>query len=169
MPGTNVPAQSFDHELNPVKGWPSPYAVDKVAEIASGVTGIKGGMVISLDSNGKYIRGAAGAAMPCFAFPNSSDFDVLSDRGNISGGHMLGFVAIGAYELESTEFVGVGFAPNIPLTSENGAGDDQGKLKVTTLDSEDLIVAVCNRGPTANEYGKQMVRFWPVYLPQRAS
>jgi len=168
MPGTNVPGQMYDHELNPVKGWPSPYAVDKIAEIASGVEGILGGMVISLDSNGKFIRGATGSAMPCFAFPNASDFDVLSDRGNISGGNMMGLVAVGAYELESTEYMGSGFAVNAPLTAHNVAGDDQGKLKVTTLGSADLIVGVCNRVPTANEYGKNMVRFWPVYLPKRA-
>jgi len=168
MPGTNVPGQMYDHELNPVKGWPSPAAVDKSAEIASGVSGIYAGMVVSLDSNGKWIRGADGAAMPCFAFQNDSDFDVLSDRGNISGGNLMALPAAGAYELESTEYVGSGFGVNIPLTAENTAGDDQGKLKVTTLGSADLIVGVCNRGPTANEYNKNMVRFWPVYLPKRA-
>jgi len=168
MPGTNVPAQMFDHELNPVKGWPSPYAVDKAAEIASGVSGIKAGMVVSLDTAGKWERGASGADMPCFAFQNDTDFDVLSDRGNISGGNLMALVAIGAYELETTEFVGAGFAPNIPLTPENASGDDQGKVKVTTLGSADLIVGVCNRGPTSNEHGKEMVRFWPVYLPKRA-
>lgn len=168
MPGTNVPGQMFDHELNPVKGWPNPYAVDKIAEIASGVTGINSGMVVSLDPNGRFIRGADTSAMPCFAFPNSSDFDVLSDRGNISGGNMMALVAIGGYELESTEFIGSGYAPNVPLTAENSTPADVGKLKITTLGSADLIVGVCNRGPIANEYGKEMVRFWPVYLPKRA-
>jgi hypothetical protein len=167
MPGTNVPAQMFDHELNPLKGWPSPYAVDKAAEIGSGVTGIQAGMVISLNGSGKWKRGAASADMPCFAFQNQSDFDVLSDVGNISGGVLMGLVAVGSYELESTEFAGTGFDFNIPLRARNTADADQGKLESTTLGSADLIVGVCSRAPAANENGKQVVRFWPVYLPKR--
>lgn len=168
MAGTNVPAQMFDHELNPVKGWPSPYALDKSAEIATGVTGILKGMCISLEvASGKWKRGCLNGEMPCFAFPQQGDFDVDSDVGNISGGVLTGLVATGGYELETTEYTGQGFGVNIPLTAENTPGATQGKLKPTTIGSTDMIVGVCNRGPAVNEFGKNMVRFWPVYLPSR--
>jgi hypothetical protein len=159
----------YDHELNPVKGWgANMHAVDKHAEIASGVEGIYAGMCLSLDANGKWVRGCANGAMPGFAFPNQGDFDVSSDVGNISGGNLVCLMAAGAYELESTEFVGSGFAPNVPLTAENVAGDDQGKLKVTTIGSTDMVVGVCSAEVFQNEWRKNMVRFWPVYLPSRA-
>ena len=39
MPGTIVPGQMFDQELNGVKGWPSPYALDKGVEFTPGQFG----------------------------------------------------------------------------------------------------------------------------------
>jgi len=168
MAGTTVPAQMYDHELNPVKGWPSPYALDKSAEIASGVLGILAGMCISLDAgSGKWKRGCLNGEMPCFAFQNQGDFDVASDVGNISGGNLTGLVATGGYELETTEYTGSGFTVQIPLTAENTPGGNQGKLKATTIGGTDMIVGICNRGPVVNEFGKNMIRFWPVYLPKR--
>ena len=169
MAGTMVPAQMYDHELNAVKGWMAdPHSLDKAAEIASGVSGIFAGMCISLDAaSGKWKRGCLNGEMPAFAFQNQTDFDVNSDVGNISGGKLTGLVAVGAYELETTEYMGLGFAPNVPLTAHNTADANQGKVKATTLGSSDMIVGICNRGPTANEFGKSMVRFWPVCLPKR--
>jgi hypothetical protein len=175
MPGTVTPAQMFDHTLDARKGWPSPYALDKSKEIATGETGILSGMVVHIDpTTDKIKRGCpysnSWAGMPIFAFPNQTDFDVSSDVGNISGGVLVGLVGVGAYELESTEYLSTGYNPNIPLTVENAAGDDLGKLKVTTLDSGELVVGiVSDKGPLTNEYKKTYVRFWPVYLPYRAA
>jgi hypothetical protein len=158
----------YDHELNPVKGWgANAHAVDKSAEIASGETGIYGGMCLSLNSEAKWIKGAPNPAMAGFAFPNQSDFDVDSDLGNISGGNLVCLMAAGAFELETTEIVGTGFAPNVPLTSEL-SGDDAGKLKVTTINSTDNVVGVCSATTFTNEWRKTFMRFWPVYLPSRA-
>ena len=50
------PAQMFDHELNPVKGWPSPYAVDKSLDL-DGATSCNRGMVMSINNNGKFVVG----------------------------------------------------------------------------------------------------------------
>lgn len=170
MPGTLTPAQAYDHELNPVKGWPAINALDKHADIADGVTGIIAGMCVSLDANGKYQRGCANGAMPLFAFQSQNDFDVNSDVGNLSGGVLMALVATGGYELESTEFTGVSFTPNAVLTAENVAGANQGKLKVTTIGhATDMVVGVVSdEGPLTNDHGKTVVRFWPVYMPQRA-
>ena len=171
MPGTVTPAQMFDHTLDAKKGWPSPYALDKTKEIATGEAGIMSGMVVHIDpTTDKIKRGcpwnANWAAMPIFAFPNQKDFDVSSDVGNISGGSLVGLVGVGAYELESTEYIGLGYNPNIPLTVHNAADADQGKLVATTLATTDLIVGVVSdKGPLTNEYKKTYIRFWPVYLP----
>jgi hypothetical protein len=158
----------YDHELNPLKGWSTNmHGIDKSAEIASGVTGIAAGMCLSLDSEEKWVKGCPNPAVAGFAFPNQSDFDVNSDLGNIAGGHLVCLMATGAYELETTEFIGVGFEPNVPLTSEL-AGADAGKLKVTTIDSADNVVGVCSAVTFTNEWRKTFLRFWPVYLPSRA-
>jgi hypothetical protein len=167
MPGTIVPAQSFDHELNALKGWPSPYGLDKSAQAGAGVTGIKAGMVISLNSLEKFKRGCINGEMPIFAFPNQTDFDVDGDRGNIIGGNVMGLVATGGYEFESTEYMGAGFAPNVPLMAHNTADADQGKLKITTLGSSEMIVGICSKAPYLNDHGKNFLRFWPVFLPKR--
>lgn len=166
MPGTNVPAQMFDFELNQKKGWPSPYAVDYSAEYADGETGVKAGMVCSLDSNGKLVKALSGTgAMPIFMLQNQSDFDVLSDVGNVSGGVGSGLVAAGAYELQSTEFVDDVYAPNDPLTVE-GAGANKGKLKKGTLYT-DAIVGIVSTGETASEHNATigLLAFWPVFIP----
>ena len=173
MPGTYTPAQMFDHTLDARKGWPSPYALDKSKEIATGETGIVSGMVVYIDPvTDKIKRGCpwtgSVASMPLFAFPGQNHFDVMSDVGNISGGVLTGLVATGAYELETTEFTGVGFNPNVPLTVSNALDATLGQLMATTLDSTDLVVGVVSdKGPITNEYKKQIVRFWPVYLPYR--
>jgi hypothetical protein len=180
MPGTVTPAQMFDHELNPCKGWPSPYAVDKVKPIAAGEPVIRSGRVVHIDPTADafklgcpYTGGDTFAPMPIFAFPNSADFDVSSDVGNISGGNLVGLVAVGAYELESTEFLGVGFTPGMPLVVDDGSVTpaNMGALKVGSLAAlsgiaEDLVVGiVSDAGPLTNEWQKQYVRFWPWYLP----
>lgn len=169
MPGTITPAQMFDHELNATKGWPSPYALDKRVERDTGVTGVFAGMCLRLDATtGKAKRGSTNGDMGLFVWQNENDFDVNGDVGNIISNILNTLVASGAYELETTEFVGAGFVPNAPLTAENGAGADQGKVKVTTLGgTENIVGVVSETGPLTNEFRKTVVRFWPVYLPDR--
>ena len=165
MPGTYTPAQMYDHELNPRKGWPSPYAVDYAAEYASGVSDVYAGMCCSLDANGDFVKGVEGAEMGIFIFQNDSDYDVRSDVGNIAGGRGSGLVACGAYELQSTEFVSDTYAPNDTLTVET-VGDDAGKLKKGTRYT-DPIVGVVSSGQSDSEHNAaiKFLAFWPVYLP----
>lgn len=165
MPGTNVPSQMYDFELNQKKGWPSPYAVDYAAEYAAGVTAVRAGMVCSLNAQGNLQLGVVGNAMAIFMIQNQADFDVSSDRGNVSGGVGSGLVAAGAYELQSTEFVDGNYAPNDPLTVET-VGDDAGKLKVG-VPYTDPIVGVVSAGVTSSEHDAtiDLLAFWPVYLP----
>ena len=166
MPGTYDPAQMFDFELNQKKGWPSPYAVDYAAEYASGVSGVQAGMVCSLDVNGRFQVGVTDAAMAIFILQNQSDFDVLSDRGNVSGGVGSGLAAAGAYELQTTEFVDGVYPPNTPLTVVNAVGATQGQLTIG-VPYTDPIVGVVSSGQSDSEHNAtiKFLAFWPVYLP----
>ena len=167
MPGTFTPAQMYDHELNPRKGWPSPYAVDYSAAYASGTTGVAAGMCCSLDANGNFVRGGITAAqMAVFIFQNQTDFDVLSDVGNIAGGVGSGLVACGAYELQTTEFVAGTYPPNTPLTVVNAVGVTQGQLTIG-VPYTDPIVGVVSSGQSDSEHNADIkfLAFWPVYLP----
>jgi len=174
MPGTLVPAQMFDHELNAVKGWPSPYAVDHRIQALSASEGILPGMVVHKDpTTSKAIRGLTSAStqMPLFAFQSQNDFDVNGDVGNIIAGWMNALVAIGSYEFESTEFVTpASYAINDPLTSVVHAVSttNKGKLVKTTLCSADVICGIVSEtGPLTNDFGKDVIRFWPVFVPSR--
>ena len=160
----------FDHELNPRKGWPSPYAVDYAADYATGETTYAfAGRVASLDANGEFVLGMAStSAMAIFLFQNYTDFDVRSDVGNTSGEKGSGLVAIGAYELQSTEFVAGNYAPNDLLTVDDGGvtAADVGKLTAGTLGT-DAIVGVVSSGQSNSEHDATvtMLAFWPVYCP----
>lgn len=170
MPGTFTPSQMYDHELNPVKGWPSPYAVDYSAEFATGQTTYAfAGRVVSLDANGEFNIGLTSThAMPIFLFQNYTDFDVRSDIGNISGEKGSGLVGAGAYELQTTEFVAGNYAPNALLTVDDGSGTaaDVGKLTAGTIGT-DLIVGVVSGGQTDSEHDADiaLLAFWPVFIP----
>lgn len=168
MPGTNVPPQMFDFELNQKKGWPSPYAVDYSAPLKAGETGIRAGMAISLDSNGEIVRGlSAAGAMPIFALQNQADFDVLSDVGNVSGGNPSGLVACGAYELQTTEFVTDTYAPNDQLTVDDGGVTPANKGKLRKVSGAEDVVGIVSAGQTDSEHNAtiKLLAFWPVYLP----
>ena len=174
MPGTLVTGQMFDHELNPVKGWPSPYAVDHRIQAYSATEGIVPGMVVHKDpTTKKAIRGLTSPStqMPLFAFQGQNDFDVNGDVGNIISGWMNALVAIGSYELETTEFASpASYVVNEPVTSPVFAADatNCGKLKVTAVGSADTICGIISEaGPQVNYSGKSVVRFWPVFIPKR--
>lgn len=165
MPGTNTPAQMFDHELNVKKGWPAPYTLDYSAAYADGETGVVAGMVCSLDANGDFVQGlSADGAMAIFMLQSMTDLDVLSDVGNVSGGVGSGLVAVGAFELQTTEFVAGDYPPNTPLTV--AAGDNAGQLTGGTLYT-DPIVGVVSSGTSTSEHDASVsfLSFWPVWLP----
>lgn len=169
MPGTIVPAQMFDHELNPTKGWPSPYAVDKALQPNSGVTAIFAGTGVTIDpSTGKLALGfSVAGAMAMFAFQNQNDFDVNGDVGNIISNHINCLVACGSYELETTEYIGSSFTSQTPLTLDASTG----KVKAASggiTGANDVCGVVSDASPILNAYGKNVVRFWPVYAPKRS-
>lgn len=175
----STPAQMFDHELNAVKGWPTPYALDKKVNVAAGQPLIRNGRVCSLDVNAELQLGLACGAMALFALANSDDLDVAGDQsfggdnfigqGNdptvASQPHMPTLVAVGAYELESTEFDDQSsYNPNDCLTAGAPGAVDAGILQPGTAYA-DTICGVTSDGAYSNENSISMLRFWPVWLP----
>ena len=168
-----TPPQMFDRRLNPLKGWPSPYALDKSKEVgnATAEQGIKAGMVIHIDpTTAKFKRGLPGVEMPIFAFNGFTDFDTQGgDDGNISlyGNKkgLSGLVGCGPFELSSTEFVaGQQYPANQPLTVQNAATADQGKVMPGVFYTN-TIVGVVSDGQSTNAAGRSVVSFWSYFLP----
>lgn len=165
--GNITPAQMFDHELNPVKGWWDMHALDKRVEIGTNAVTVQRGMVGYIHpTTHDYILGVVNGYMPMFNFQSESDFDANSDVGNISGGWINCLVATGGYELETTEFVAGGsYDPQTPLTGASGA--DIGKLTPSAgWAGGDMIVGIMSQpGPRTNDHGKEVIRFWSVFQP----
>ena len=163
------PAQMYDHELNAVKGWPSPYAVDKCLDLVGDKTCYRG-MVMSINNNDKFVVGLYCGAMPIFALETSTDFDVVGDDGNLVGGangtpHMSGLVAVSGLEVESTEYdKAENYPPNTKLTAGEPGAVDAGVIK-PGVPYADTICGVVSDGVQSNEFKKNWLRFWPVWLP----
>lgn len=170
----STPTQMYDHELNAVRGWPSPYAVDKFAQVGDLTEAIIAGMVLSLDANARFRMGLYADAMAIFALQSVADYDVTGDDGNFVGNGnavsgiptMSGLAACGAYELESTEFnPATSFAPNNLLTSPVPGAANAGRLELG-VKWVNTICGVVSDGVISNERGVNVLRFWPVWLPR---
>jgi hypothetical protein len=173
------------HVLNPLKGWPHNAALDYHAKFASTVFDtvdpVFAGRCGHLNATGEYVLGVPEATgkihMPIFFFANSDDPDV-SNEGGITGtseddpegwigvrrNHMLGLVATGGYELETTEF---------DTDDQYEAGDalkaasaDNGVLSLGTPYT-DPIVGIVSRGVKylGQLPHRQVLAFWPYVLP----
>jgi hypothetical protein len=162
------PDQMFDHVLDAIKGWPSPYAVDKHADLANGEVVIRG-MVMSMNASQQFEAGLFCGAMPVFALQNSTDFDVVGDDGNLVGStglaRMSGLVAVGGYEVETTEYdATAAYAPNDCLTSPEPGEANAGRLEKGVAYT-DTICGVVSNGALTNENRISVLRLWPVWLP----
>jgi len=170
-----IPAQMFDRRLNPIKGWPSPYALDKAGQVsdAEADQGLVAGMVMHIDSvTALFKRGLPANEVPVFAWNGFSNFDTMgADDGNISlyGNKkgVSGLVGLGSFELQTTEFVDDVYAPNTPLAVDNTATVDLGKVKPGAFYT-DTIVGVVSDGLSTNAHGREIVTFWTYFLPATA-
>jgi hypothetical protein len=191
-----APTQMFTHALDHLKGWPSPSAVDFVAKLSANVTvpdSAYGGRVVHLNNSKEFELGAKVTQMPIFLIQGSNEFDVANPGDGASSPHgwtaiapagwMSGLVAIGAYELETTEFkTDDTYNPNDILHSptedqvstktdagklfrvKNWSGGGGGAFTVGT----DLICGVVSRGKKLNHHRVSVLSFWPVYIPGTA-
>ncbi len=175
-----APRNMTEFTLNALKGWPQPAAVDFNTTFDDTiVTEVLPGSVVHLGPAGTYILGVGElAVMPMFTFNGSLDPDVVNEAGDPSTdrgvfvpinptGQAMALVAVGAYELVSTEFVDDTYAPNDHLTSDL-TGGNAGKLKKGDV-YDDTIVGVVSRGLVDNGYGFEGLAFWPWYIPPNAA
>jgi hypothetical protein len=169
MPGDLVAGQMFDHECNVLKGWWHPHALDKSAGIADEEL-IIAGSVCYLDQNADFRSGLPENVMGMFAWPNSTDFDVSADVGNIQSKTLMALPTTGPYELQTTEYDDAQtYAVNDYLTAWDAqlvgyAAALKGKVRpgrpyVNTL------VGQCSSAPVQNENGKMWLSLWTLHLP----
>lgn len=181
-----APSQSFDHHLNPVKGWPHPAALDFAAKVSANVLyDMRAGQCAHLNSAGQLEPGVQLTQMPLFLFQGVNEYDVNNASSDqwvpvTPSGAITCLVAKGAVELETTEYVpSLTYAPNELLRSPTGNSSGAEALtngRPTTSSSGVLrndsvtlyttaVVGVVSRGVFTNYNKKQMLAFWPVYLP----
>ena len=169
MPGTLVPNQMYDHECNVLKGWWHPHALDKSGPLAAGET-ILAGSVTYLDVNGEFRLGLPENSMPMFAWPNSYDFDVSADVGNIQSQNMMALPVTGPYELQTTEFderyvYNINDHLAVWDTQKSAYNPDyKGKVYVGAP-YHDTICGVVSIGVAVNDFGKNFLSLWTYYLP----
>jgi hypothetical protein len=159
----------YDHECNPLKGWFHMHALDKSAPLASGET-IYAGRVVYLDASGNVRMGLPDNCMPMFAWPNSYDYDVDGDVGNIQSQVMMALPVTGPYELQTTEYdTAYTYHPNDHLTawdSHLGGYSVLNKGKVRKgWPYHETICGVISTGAAVNDHGKSWVSLWTYYLP----
>jgi hypothetical protein len=164
MPGTLVPAQNFDHLLDPVSGYDGMHDLQFHAPPEDGAD-FRRGALVSLNAAGNIVAGCGAADMPLWSINDTGDFDVASDVGNFSGGIIATFVATGGYELKTTEFVDTDvYAPNDLLTA--GTAGDVGLVGLSpALYGDAVIVGCVSKGQFEEVYGQHVLQFWPMFIP----
>lgn len=151
-----------------------------------------------------FEMGAKLTQMPIFLWAGTDQYDVSNPgvpSGTILGGttanpaawipirpsgNVMGLVAIGGYELETTEFdTDQDYAPNDVLrcvtdntdtdggvlTNQDASGGDALATSAQAVWGDpgvaewESIVGCVSRGSYTNKHGKSALAFWPVYLP----
>jgi len=169
MPGTLVPSQMYDHECNVLKGWWHPHALDKSATLADGET-VFAGQVIYIDMDENFRLGLPENSMPHFAWPNSKDYDVSADVGNIQSQNMMGLPCTGPYELQTTEFdPRYAYHANDHLavwdTQKAGYLAAYKGMVYVGAPYTDTICGVVSMGVASNDFGVDWLSLWTYYLP----
>jgi hypothetical protein len=183
----------FQHAFDILKGWPNPAAVDYAAKVDPGVTyfPVYSGRIVHVNASGNFEPGAVGSQMPILMIPSQSDFDVTNL--SASGANawypvsptqkMSGLVAIGGYEVQTTEYDPTGtFNINDPLhapveaqittgtdksmagmlyNKRNWPGGSAAQIVVYT----DNVCGVISRIPGNNALRVPVISFWLTYVP----
>ena len=192
-----VPRQMTAHTLEAPKGWPSPHAVDFSTLLSANVTidPFFAVRCVHLNAAGQYetgcpVGGLGIGHMAIFTFQNSDDPDV-ANPGGITGseadepggwmavsptGAIMGLVAKGAYEMETTEFLDEAniadgsYDPGDLLQSVQANANAVTGGRLTLGNQYEVpIVGVVSRGQFTNSHRRQALAFWPVWLPEIAA
>jgi len=169
-----TPAQSYDHIVRISSGPIEPHTLQYGAAYKAAETFVAGACV-SMHTDGTLQAGCSDTAMPMWAINGVADLDVQAEGiayaggAGISGGSVNAYVATGGYELFTTEYdsaTGNTYTPNFLLTPATATADVG---KVTLADqnaySAHMVCGVVSRGVVAEKFSKNVLFFWPVYLP----
>jgi hypothetical protein len=107
--------------------------------------GILSGQLISIDSNGEWVKGVPTGKMPYFAYHDQSDTDV------VSSGLLLGLSCAGDFEIETSHIDAAGvYNDDTPLAAMTAG--DVGKITPTTFAAtgNDIIGFVSRKGTGNN-------------------
>lgn len=160
-----------DNFLDIIKGLGNhPLSLTFRAKLAEGVVASPGDTV-RLNGDGEYILGSGTTdGMAMWLWQGDSDFDVANDGGDPATdadawqpvgpeGDITAFVANGACELVTTEFVDAEYAPNALLWA-NTSGGSAGKLAAATKGTHN-VCGMVSRGKIMHQ-GKEVLAFWPL-------
>ncbi len=183
---------TFQHALDFLKGWPSPSAIDYDALVSSNVTSpnVNGGRVVHVNSAGQFEMGAVGTQMPMYLIQGANEADVnnvspigaLGWTGVMPSGKQSALVAVGAYELQTTEFdpaatFNINDALHAPVEAQITGSDKSaagqfyktrswpGGSAAAIAPSTDAICGIVSRIPSTNPNKQATISFWPYFYP----
>lgn len=184
-----LPGQSFDHIVNPAKGFNNSNHLDYHAKLSSSVTfDLPAGRCCSLNSSGELVTGVKGTAMPLWVFRGARSWDVDNTSNDewhaaTPRGYIKCLVATGGYELETTEYDDAQtYTPGDHLQAVNanttlatgGTLTNQSLGVLYHASSMEARVGVVSRGEVRHpnnltDSTKKVLAFWPIYLPGTAA
>ncbi len=183
-----APKLMYEHGFDAKKGWFDMSALDFSAKLSANVTFTPpGGRVVHLNSDGEFEMGCHNTAPAIFLIQNGDDFDVDNPGTTPSGlfmhkaiapaQNMSGLVALGAYELDDTEFDdSLDYAPGDLLTAaaNNTVLATGGLLtnEVSNAAVEQYVDPVCgivSTGKHQNHNRVWTLSFWTCWLPGAAA
>jgi len=131
------------------------------------------GSLCSQNATFSAVKGCADTAMPLWAINGTSDLDVAVEGSDYGGGSGIGsgnvnfYVATGGYELFTSEYDSAtanDYVGNQMLTP--ATEDDEGLVtEAAATYSDNLVCGYVSRGVKSNEYGINVLYFWPVCIP----
>ena len=188
-----MPRRMTDHQLNPLRGWFEAHALIFKAKLSANVSGdalpVYAGRVAHVNASGEYELGLpatiGSCKMPVFLFQNSDDPDVKNDGGDpeteadvwvgaTPTGTIMGLVATGGFEVETTEFqseedLGDTYEPGEALTAVNSNTlATGGEIRRTTAYSGGPLCGIVSKAVRRNEHGKNVLSLWTYFLPKQS-
>lgn len=180
------PDLMFEHGIDAKKGWFDMASLDYAAKLAPAVTfDVPRGRVVHVNADNEFEMGAHVTAPAIFLLNGELDFDV-SNPGTTAGGlfmhraiaptgTMSGLVALGGYEIDSTEVdASQDYAPGELLTAGNSntvlatggvltnVGTGAGSRVQQYVDP---VVGIVSSGKHTNHNSVTTLSFWSAWLP----
>ncbi len=185
------PSQMFEHMLDPVRGYNTDLNhLDCIGKLHSAVTfDVPAGRVVhvaSLDTNKKpqFKTGVHARSPAIFLFQGSTHFDVSNPGTSVGGifghraiapaGWMSGLVALGGFELRSTEYdTDQTYTTGDLLTAPNADSNSTTGGRLTNKRSgsdpvrqyTEAVCGIVSTGVETDHNGVSTLTFWTCWLP----